>query len=98
MLYCDESLQFPRNTGDPSKVVCAPQSAYDPAHVSTSYDSKRRALKLRSDSAVGDLNVPSLTRDPSPRTAFVSFLNDTPDRCDTEQIPFFGSGDCPTVF
>ena len=93
MLYCDESLQFPRNTLDPSKAVCTPQPAYDTARVTTSYDAMRRALKLRSDAAVGDLNVPSLTHDPSPKTAFVAFLNATPERCDTEQVAFFGSGD-----
>jgi hypothetical protein len=85
LVFCDDKT--------PDALVCSPKSGYDPARVRTSYDSQRRTLKLRSEAPAGDLNLPSLTADPSPKTAFVAFLNDTPDHCDTVQDAFFGGGD-----
>ncbi len=70
-----------------------PTSAYEPARVTTSYDAARAALKAVSLAPAGDLEVPSLTDDPSPKAAFVAFLDDLPDRFDTVQEAFFGSGD-----
>ncbi|MEW6270710.1 MAG: hypothetical protein AB1689_15615, partial [Thermodesulfobacteriota bacterium] len=69
-----------------------PTSAYDPARVATSYDAARGALKAVSLAAAGDLEVPSLTDDPSPKAAFVAYLDGTPDRFDTVQDAFLGAG------
>jgi cellobiose phosphorylase len=71
----------------------APTSAYDPAHVATSYDAQRGALKATSLAEPRDLEVPSLTDDPSPKTAFVAWLGDAPDRFETVQGALFGAGD-----
>jgi hypothetical protein len=65
-------------------------SAYDPARVRTSYDAARAAIKVTSLAPPGDLHIPSLVRDPSPKTAFVAYLGDTPDRFDSVQAEFFG--------
>jgi hypothetical protein len=70
-----------------------PTSAYDPARVTTSYDAARGALEVVSLAPAGDLEVPSLTDDPSPKAAFVAFLDGVPDRFDTVEDAFFGTGD-----
>jgi len=68
-------------------------SAYDAAHVATSYDDGRAAIEAVSDATPGDLDAPSLVADPSPKTAFVAWLGAAPDRYDTVGSAFFGSGD-----
>jgi hypothetical protein len=67
-------------------------TGYDPAQVRTSFDVARGVLKATSTAAPGDLETPSLSNDPSPKTAFVAFLGDVPDRFDSVQDIFFGAG------
>lgn len=68
-------------------------SIWDPAAVRTSWDAERSTLAAASLAAPGDADVPSLTDDPSPKTSFVTFLDEAPDRWDTVQGTFFGAGD-----
>ena len=87
LVYCKENGPF--NRLDPSKWVCSPEPAYDSAHVRTSYDATHGALKVTSTAEPGHPDFPSLTTDPSPKTAFVAFLGDAPERYDTIQDAFF---------
>src|SRR5262249_6068201 len=68
-------------------------SAYDAAHVVTSYDAARAAFTAVGDAAPGDPDVPSLVADPSPQSAWVAWLGGAPYRFDTVGSAFFGAGD-----
>lgn len=68
-------------------------SRYDPATVKTFHDPARATIKAVSQAPAGDPEVPNLVEDPSPKVSFVTFLGDVPDRFETVQTDFLGSGD-----
>ncbi len=67
-------------------------SAWDPARVETRADARRGVLEVVSLAAPGDLEVPSLERDPDPKVSFLVSLDGPLDGFETLQERFLGDG------
>jgi hypothetical protein len=77
----------------PRRIVGIPEaSAYDPAKVRTSYDSRRGLLQVISEAEPGDTERPNLWRDPVPQVSFVKYRDAKPDAFETVQQNFWGQG------